>query len=137
VSYSPSKFANLTKQWLAQRSPASSGYTFCATIFGKSGFLTFQAELQKKSPHNPPVFFKLCWVLRGLTENDFKFGKDCLPTKKMAIKKWQQKKISFFAINFSPLKKKKSNFILFFLLSNSLKFQIKKEKKSSLFVFTL
>jgi hypothetical protein len=76
----------------------------------------------------PPDFLKRCYELIGLSEYAFKFGENCPPPKKTAVKKSAMKKKNFFELNFSPKKKIFINFFFLFLIANSAKFRTQKEK---------
>jgi hypothetical protein len=101
----------------------------------KLKLVLFRLTSSKKSPHNPPDFWKRCYELIGLSEYGFTFGKTCLQPKKTEVKKRRWKKYYFFKLPFSHGKKLFFlNFFFLFLMSNSGKFMIKKKKVEHFFL---
>ncbi len=52
----------------------------------KPELVPLRLNSSKKSPHDPPDFLQRCYELIGLSEYAFKFGENCPPPKKTAVK---------------------------------------------------
>ncbi len=76
----------------------------------------------------PPDFLKRCYELIGLSEYAFKFGENCPPPKKTAVKNRRWKKNNFLELNFSSLKQNFFELFFLFLIANCAKFKMQKEK---------